>query len=88
MDQHRHGGRLLRVVGDFGDTGCVGEHRDSPAGHGVSDIAGAVGRPTGESGEQVTRLGVLAAQRDPGDGQIRDFGALGDYRAYLGGQRR
>ncbi len=49
----------------------IGEHRDRAAADGVSGVAPAVRRRAGQRGEQITRLGVLAAQGDAGDADFR-----------------
>ena len=49
----------------------VGEHRDGAPRHGVSGVAAAVRRRARQRGEQVARLRVLAAQRHPGDPDVR-----------------
>ena len=55
------------VGAHVGDSVRIGEHRDRAARDGVVRIAPAVRRRARQRGEQVPRLGVLAAQRHAGD---------------------
>ncbi len=82
MNQHRHG----RVRAHVGDSVRIGEHRDRTARDGVVRVVPAVRRRARQRGEQVPRLGVLAAQRDTRDDDFPHPGGVRDDRAYPIGQ--
>ena len=70
----------------MGQAVRIGEHGDRAAPDGVSRVAPAVRRRARQRGEQVPRLGVLAAQGDAGDDGFAAFAAGVNDRAYLVGQ--